>query len=361
MNEATRTHAQPTRKPSARPAVDVVRRSPGTFGAHAGISPGASDHAAAAGAAVLAPARSSPHAHGAIDFSRIQPDHSMGREGAGSSTLSRSSGRKKVCASGDSIESAHPSAPTVRAISGSGSGTVTTSYTPEPSDKSTKIVFIQVMQESLDGVPTMPSVIAPAFAYQDADTTSDFYHVDYVSGEKDPYYNGDDAGDFGTQGNAITKVAASTTDTPHYNDASFPPGKSKLLWDFRTAAFSADGADAGSYYGYSDWSYVKDKGIAGKTTTKGTGTGGPGSKFESAVKLWNGNHGFKMPGGGGHAVLGGVLGGLAGAGIGAGIGFAAGGALGAAVGALVGLGVGAAAGALAGRKESVPANAGRAK
>src|ERR1022692_1319634 len=65
-------------------------------------------------------------------------------------------------------------------------------YTPEPGDKSTKIVFIQVMRELLEGTPVLPSKLDAAFAYQDADTTGRRYHVDYVVGEKDPYYNGDD-------------------------------------------------------------------------------------------------------------------------------------------------------------------------
>ena len=101
--------------------------------------------------------------------------------------------------------------------SASGSGTVTSTYTPEATDKSTKIVFIQVMREILDGAPSKPSESDPNFTYQDADTTADFYHVDYVSGEKDPYYNGDDPGDIGTQGNAAVtpKVNATMQDTPH--------------------------------------------------------------------------------------------------------------------------------------------------
>jgi hypothetical protein len=237
----------------------------------------------------------------------------------------------------------------VHAISGGGSGTITTSYTPEPSDQSTKIVFIQVMRESLDGVAAKPSVADPGFSYQDADTTGDFYHVDYVSGEKDPYYNGDDTGDFGPQGNAILKKPASTTDTPSYSDTSFPAGKTKLLYEFTTAAFSAEGADAGTYYGASDWNYLKEKGIAGKTATKGTRTGSPGGKFENAVKLFDSNHGFKLPGG--SALAGGIVGGLIGAGAGAGIGLAVGGGLGGAlIGGAIGLAVGATAGALANRK-----------
>jgi len=252
-------------------------------------------------------------------------------------------GTKKLV--GSTSPSSQQSGPTLSAISGSGSGTISTTYTPEPDDKSTKIVFIQVMREVLDGVPTKPSVIYPGFSYRDADTTGDFYHVDYISGEKDPYYNGDDSADFGPQGNAVAtpKVAASTTDTPHYPNGSFPTGKSKLLWEFRTAAFSAAGEDAGRYYGYVDWAYEKDKGAPEKTAVRGTSGSGPGGKFEAAVNLWNSNHGFAMPGRGGAAGI--LVGGLVGGALGAVIGGALGGGLGAAVGGLLGL----AAGGLIGR------------
>ena len=228
--------------------------------------------------------------------------------------------------------------------SASGSGTVTSTYTPEASDKSTKIVFIQVMREILDGVPSKPSQSDPGFTYQDADTTADFYHVDYVSGEKDPYYNGDDSSDIGTQGNAAVtpKVNATMQDTPHYLDGSFPVSKSRIRYEFRDAAFSADGADAGSYYGFVDWVYEKQKGIAETTAIGPAQRGYPGSQFVSAVRLWNSNHGFKMPGEG-HAVAGAVIGALGGAVAGAAIGSLLG-----PIGAVAGGIVGAVAGGIAG-------------
>ncbi|MBI3529350.1 MAG: hypothetical protein HY067_15450 [Betaproteobacteria bacterium] len=237
-----------------------------------------------------------------------------------------------------------------KAISAGGSGTIANRYTPEASDKSTKIVFIQVMRESLDGAAAKPSASDPSFAYQDSDTTSDMYHVDYVSGEKDPYYNGDDANDFGAQGNAAAKppVAASTTDTPRYPDATFPVGTSTLLYEFRTAAFSAAGSDAGTYYGYADWTYAKPKGSPDATAIVGTKAGDPGSNFKDAVALFCSNHGFTLPPGGGlgrgtSALIGAGIGGAVGAALGA-----FGGPVGALVGGLIGAGVGAIAGAIAG-------------
>ena len=241
-----------------------------------------------------------------------------------------------------------PGGDDVQGISSGGAGTVATTYVPEPGDKSTKIVFIQVMRESLDGVAAKPGAIVPSFGYQDADTTDEFYHVDYTAGEKDPYYNGDDPNDFGPQGNAVAtpKVTASTTDTPNLSDAGIPAGGTKVNWDFRTAAFSAAGDDAGTYYGYADWAYEKTKGLAGTTSTKGTRTGTPGSKFEAAVKLFNSNRGFKMPGdGGGPSLLGGILGGILGGLGGALLGFALGGIPGAIIGGVAGALVGGAVGA----------------
>jgi hypothetical protein len=259
--------------------------------------------------------------------------------------------KKKMCVQSASNPPSQAMGPTVRAISAGGAGTIATTYTPEAKDKSTKIVFIQVMRELLDGTPVKPSVVS-GDAYLDAATTSDFYHVDYISGEKDPYYNGDDPQDFGPQGNAISTppVPASTSDTPNYGDGSFPVGKTKLLWEFRTAAFSAAGADQGAYYGYVDWAYGKEKGMAATTAIGTKSAGEPGSKFESAVKLWNSTYGFKMPSKS-SGLLGGLIGGGLGAAVGAGIGFAVGGPIGALVGGLLGLVAGAAIGASAGRKQ----------
>jgi hypothetical protein len=184
-----------------------------------------------------------------------------------------------------------------KGISEGGSGQVNVDYAPTGTEKSSKIVFIQVMREYLDGVPAKPSASDASFAYQDADTTGDFYHVDYKSGEADPYYNGDDAADFGTQGNATTtpKVTAHMDDTPVYDDATFPAGKSKIKYEFRTIAFSAAGADHGTFYGYAKWFYEKDKGVADKTSLDGTSNDTALPKSKEAIDLFCANHGFVLP------------------------------------------------------------------
>jgi hypothetical protein len=233
-----------------------------------------------------------------------------------------------------------------RKISASGAGTVSYTYTPEPSDRSTKIVFIQVMRELLDGKPVKPSEADGVSTHLDKDTTSDFMHVDYHPGEKDPYYNGDDARDHGAQGNAATGTAATSTDTPSYTDAFFPAGKSTLLWEFRTAAFSADGPDKGAFYEYVDWKYEKPKGAAATTSVGSTGKH-PGSKFIKALDLWCSNHGFTLPGKSSlGATIGGILGAIIGGVAGALLGFIHPG-LGV-VGGIVGAGLGAAGGSAIG-------------
>ncbi len=233
----------------------------------------------------------------------------------------------------------------VSAMSASGSGTVSFDYAPEATDKSTKIVLIQVMRELLDGVPKKPSEVYSGFSYRDADTTGDKYHVDYVKGESDPYYNGDDKPqDFGTQGNATTTppIHSTSHDHPDFGTVPLPTGTSNLVWEFRTAAYSAAGADAGTYYGYSDWSWAKAGTNTGATALAGDKSGDPGDKFKSAVSLFRANHGGL--GKGASALVGAGVGGVAGAIVGG----VAGGPLGALAGGLIGAGLGAGIGALLG-------------
>lgn len=185
-----------------------------------------------------------------------------------------------------------------RKTSASGVGTVKYTYKPEPGDKSTKIVFIQVMREVLDDKVRKPSEIVPAFAFQDADTTANGLHVDYNSGEADPYYNGDDPKDKiagNQQGDAAAKVDATASDMPVFGDADFPAGTSKLRWEFRTCAFSAAGTDAGRYYDFVDWEFRKEKGKASTTKIGKTEKYGPGKWWTDAIDLFNKNHAFAMP------------------------------------------------------------------
>ena len=182
-------------------------------------------------------------------------------------------------------------------ISASGDPTITIDYTPSSSDKSTKIVFIQTMRYNLDGAAVKPSEVASVFKFKDAVMTGDHWCVDFFDGEKDPYYNGDDASDIGTQGNATSKppVNSHMTDTPNHADKDYAPGKTKSFWEFRTASFSAAGADQGTYYDYVDWTYSKEKGKTSSLKVGSTGTGNPGKQFQDAVDLWCKKFGFALP------------------------------------------------------------------
>jgi len=193
----------------------------------------------------------------------------------------------------------HAAAPRA-ALTQSGTPTARIKYAPEAGDKSTKIVFIQVLKRLLDGVAVKPSEFHRTFAYADADTTKDLYTVDYTDGEKDPYYNGDDPQDAGSsqiQGNATSspKVTAQMVDTPRYEDSAFAAGKSKAAYTFRTYAFSAAGADKGTFYAYAKWGFEKEKGKESTVSHDGESTGGPVAEDKAAIDLWCTNHGFTLP------------------------------------------------------------------
>jgi hypothetical protein len=222
------------------------------------------------------PSRASSPAHPDHDFSRVAVYGDAARDSSG----------------GSGREAAH------LGIASTGAPTVRITYKPEAADKSTKIVFIQVVQVSLDGTPIKPGTADAKFAHLDADTTDDFYAVDHSAGEADPYYNGDDAAlDGGTQGNATTTPAVNATmgDTPSYPETSFPAGKKTFLADFHAIAFSAAGADKGKFYSYAHWSYTKPKGKGSTIMHLNTSTNTSLPKSKAAINLWCTNHGFVLP------------------------------------------------------------------
>lgn len=234
-------------------------------------------------------------------LSSIGSQRSSGHDFGRISVLARNQDFASTTSPGESFASA-PQLQSSRdeshlGVSSSGDPTVTIKYSPEAADTSTKIVFIQVVQVSLDGTPVKPGTAAAVFSHLDADTTADFYCVDHLSGEADPYYNGDDVGkDTGTQGKATAPtVDADMTDAPNYADASFPVGKTKFKAEFRTIAFSAAGADKGKFYAYAKWSFNKEKGNPSKINHEGTSTNTALPKSKAAINLWCTNHGFVLP------------------------------------------------------------------
>lgn len=219
------------------------------------------------------------------DSSTARPGHDLSRIGVYGSAARDSSG------------DAGREAATL-GVASTGAPRVRITYKPEAADKSTKIVFIQVVQVLLDGTPVKPGTADANVSHLDADTTGDFYAVDHFSGEADPYYNGDDASsDSGTQGNATTTPAINATmsDTPNYPETSFPAGKKTFVADFHTIAFSAAGADKGKFYAYAHWSYTKPKGKGSTIMHLNTSTNTSLPKSKAAIDLWCTNHGFTLP------------------------------------------------------------------
>jgi len=257
--------ATPTRK---RPGDDAARRAGGKSETDGGV-----------------PSRDVRFAFGSID---VEPPVSkaLSVSAAGEPALGRKDDPRSAMTEG------------VKRLSASGHPRVSFKYTPEAADKSTKIVFIQVMRELADGTPVKPSKLSAKFNYQDADTTSDFYHVDYTAGERDPYYNGDDKGnDLGVQGNAIStpKRDATMHDEPKYSDGSFPPAVSTVEYEFRTIAFSAAGLDKGKFYEYHKWTYAKTKGKPSTVWHQGNSTDTSLPKSKAAINLFCKNKGFALP------------------------------------------------------------------
>jgi hypothetical protein len=164
-----------------------------------------------------------------------------------------------------------------------------------------KIVFIQVRQPT--GVKADNTTRSLSFAEQgfsnaatlDADVINGRL-VDYIVGEGDPYYNGDDTSDIGVQGiQNSTTVAATMNDTPKRSDSAYPADIVKIRLNFEVAAFCAAGDDKGKYFGRLFWTWERAKGAAGFTgTISGVTTDrlAPTAGFIDAVNKWNTNHGF---------------------------------------------------------------------
>ena len=180
-----------------------------------------------------------------------------------------------------------------------------------------KVVFIQVynMTAVFDGggnasVVKKPSDVEPTWAYRDSDVAhvgNWSFVVDYLNGEKDPYYNGDDAADLGQQGNhTAVRKPATMYDTPRIPDAAMEnignatiPAKNvtKIIIDFETFAFCVNGTDQGEFYQGIKWRYEREKGAAGngnstfiKVVTE------PSEGFKAALKEWADNRpGFALP------------------------------------------------------------------
>lgn len=186
-------------------------------------------------------------------------------------------------------------------------------YIPICYENCTKIVFIQVISEKAvfaDGTFSYytPSDSDAAWSYQDGDCVDGgkSSHVDFVAGERDPYYNGDDrpGRDSGKQGKHGSSLNATMADRPKVGDgefdalsAKFGKNVAKVVYEFEDCMFCAEGKDAGKYYGCMTWTYEQEKGKDGSASQPGTTSSGPSDTFGRALQRWDGNHGFRLPGG----------------------------------------------------------------
>lgn len=173
-------------------------------------------------------------------------------------------------------------------------GSITLTYEPKKDPCCTKLVWIQVMQELVDGKPVKPSKIGDG--YMDADTTASGHHVDYKKGEKDPYYNGDDKADKfkgNQQGNTTGPKNSTMSDTP--NLPKVPAGAKKVEWVFESWAFCAEGPCKGTWFKGRKWKYTKEKGKPGKVTDEGEAGKTPSKGFKDALDKWCKNHKFNLP------------------------------------------------------------------
>ncbi len=204
-------------------------------------------------------------------------------------------------------------------------------YVGNCSENCTKIVFLQtVCRFALidDGTvqPFKPSDKNPARLPQDTDTVNGgarLCSVDYIVGEADPYYNGDDGSDKGSgnqMGNhtgnyTLGNITNSTiSDEPETGDSALRRMNKSLhdsgtlaanqnvngtRLEFETCAFCAEGPKAGTIYRCVRWDYTRYLGDADSGKSKAVGVPTNYSlKFDKAVKKWGQNaaHAFNTPG-----------------------------------------------------------------
>lgn len=165
-----------------------------------------------------------------------------------------------------------------------------------------KIVFVQTIK--MTGQKSDGTVRNLTFAEQgwsksvplDADVTNAGWTVDYVTGEKDPYYNGDDGGDIGTQGlqNGTPKTAT-MNDGPTRGDGSYPADIVKIILDFEVAAYCAAGQNKSEYLGTTTWKWERPKGGTITVTKTAGSRSAPSKNFTDALSKWGANHTFSLP------------------------------------------------------------------
>jgi len=186
-------------------------------------------------------------------------------------------------------------------------------FDPATSKKVTKcekIVFIQTVQKFADDVPVLPGEFYSGWKYKDDDCLKDGdlkgLRVDYLKGEKTPYYNdpeGTGTSSYGTVGKKNGDTGKATmgdapdsrgSDKGFYNKDSNPDGYKKITTKFETFAYCAKGPDCGKWYEGITWVHTQTSSDAGAGTSKISGpSADPSEGFKKAFAKWNERYTFK--------------------------------------------------------------------
>lgn len=189
-------------------------------------------------------------------------------------------------------------------------------FDPEKSEKAEeckRIVFVQTVQKVADGKPIMPGEYYEPWKYKDDDALTDGeekgLRVDYLKGEKTPYYNdpqntgSSPYGDVGSTNGESTKATMGDGpntgggDNGFYDEDSNPDGYHVVRTVFETFAMCAEGPDCGKYYEGIRWNHIKTyedqkAGNKGQSHIVGYPTE-PTAGFKKALKKWLDRYGFK--------------------------------------------------------------------
>ncbi len=169
------------------------------------------------------------------------------------------------------------------------------SYTPDTSKVNcSPIYLVQTCRDSSAG----GGVIKPkdykttAFVHMQDDMTPGGTYVDHLVCEKDPFYNGEDAGkDTKSAGSSDGHTATTTTmsDAPSISDGAFPAGVTTIISTFTVCAVCKPD---GKILDCVTWTWTRTKGSAGKGTITGpTTTTTATQEFKDAVAAYEKNHG----------------------------------------------------------------------
>jgi hypothetical protein len=191
---------------------------------------------------------------------------------------------------------------------------ITIEFDPAASKKVTsckRIVMVQSVQKFVDGKPIMPGDYYSPWKYKDGDALTSGgnkgLRVDYLKGEKTPYYNdpqGTGSSAYGLVGKKNGGTSKSTMgdapdtgggDKGFYNKATNPTGHKKVETRFETFAYCAEGPDCGKWYEGLTWVHTKkhsDAGINSGVSKIKSHRSTPSKGFKAAFDKWNRKYGF---------------------------------------------------------------------